>query len=48
MGIVLVEQYFDFAFKLSDYTYAMERGKFLAQGITSPLDKKKLKGIVSI
>ena len=48
MAIVLVEQYFDFAFKISDFTYAMERGKFVAQGHTADLDRKKIRKIVSI
>ena len=42
ISIFLVEQYFEFAFNLSDYIYVMRRGKIISEG-----EKKKLnKGII--
>ena len=34
IAIVLVEQYFDFAYELSDYTYVMKRGRFVPVSYT--------------
>ena len=48
MAIILVEQYFDFAFDLSDYIYAMKRGKMLIHGCTETVDRKAFKDSVSI
>ena len=48
MAIVLVEQFFDFAFELGDYFSVMERGKFSIQGDKKSLQKKQLKDSVSI
>ena len=31
MTILLVEQYFDFAFDLADYVYVMKRGKIITE-----------------
>ena len=42
IAIVLVEQYFDFAYELSDYTYVMKRGRFVLEGKTNKLEKKQL------
>ena len=46
--IFLVEQYFDFAFNLSDYFYVMQRGKIIKKGDKEKLDKKLLKSQLSI
>ena len=46
--IFLVEQYFDFAFNLSDYFYVMQRGKIIIEGDKEKLDKKLLKSQLSI
>ena len=46
--IVLVEQYFDFAFGLSDYLYLMQRGKIIQEGARDKLDKKAFKKQLSI
>ena len=48
IAIVLVEQYFDFAFELSDYTYVMKRGSFVLEGKTNQIGKKKLLEAVSL
>ncbi len=48
IAIVLVEQYFDFAFELSDYTYVMKRGSFVLEGKTNKMGKKKLLEAVSL
>ena len=48
MTIFLVEQYFDFAFGLSDYLYLMQRGKIIQEGDKANLDKKVFKKRLSI
>jgi len=48
IAIVLVEQYFDFAYELSDYTYVMKRGRFVLEGKTNKLEKKQLLEAVSL
>ena len=48
MTIFLVEQYFDFAFGLSDYLYLMQRGKIIQEGARDNLDKKAFKKQLSI
>ena len=48
MAIILVEQYFDFAFDLSDYIYSMKRGEMLIHGCTDTVDRKAFKDSVSI
>ena len=48
IAIVLVEQYFDFAYELSDYTYVMKRGRFVLKGKTNKLEKKQLLEAVSL
>ena len=48
IAIVLVEQYFDFAFELSDYTYVMKRGRFVLEGKTNKMGKKNLLEAVSL
>ena len=40
MMIFLVEQYFDFAFDISDYIYLMQRGKIIDEGKKNDLDRK--------
>ena len=48
MTILLVEQYFDFAFDLADYIYAMKRGKIITESKKESLDKLLFKNEVSI
>ena len=42
MAILLVEQYFDFAYDLGDYFYAMRRGTILLNGAKSNLKREDI------
>lgn len=48
MAIVLVEQYFEFAYGLADSFFIMRRGKIEISGNKSELDKSKLLTLVSV
>ena len=48
IAIVLVEQYFDFAYELADQFYAMQRGKMILSGSKSDLSKSDLLKTMSI
>jgi len=48
MAIVLVEQYFDFAYNLADTFYTMRRGEIEMSGPKSKLSKSKLLKSVSV
>ena len=48
MAIVLVEQYFDFAYDLADKFYAMRRGEIILEGGKVELDKNELLASLSI
>jgi urea transport system ATP-binding protein len=48
MAIVLVEQYFDFAYDLADHFYVLKRGTVALQGRKADLDKSTLKAGVSV
>jgi urea transport system ATP-binding protein len=48
MAIVLVEQYFDFAFQRADNIFAMTRGEIIYKGSKAKIDKNKLREAVSI
>jgi urea transport system ATP-binding protein len=48
MAIVLVEQYFEFAYGLADHFYVMERGTIRLQGAKSELEKSVLMRAVSV
>ena len=48
MAIVLVEQYFNFAFDLGDAFVVLERGNIIASGEKSKFDKADLKAMVSV
>mgnify|MGYP000529098046 FL=1 len=48
MSIFLVEQYFEFAFNLSDYIYVMRRGKIIREGEKKKLKKSIIKKELSI
>ena len=48
MAIVLVEQYFDFAFGLADQIYAMTRGEIVYEGRKSKISKAKLRNSVGV
>ena len=48
MAIVLVEQYFDFAFGLADQIYASKRGEVVYESKKSTIDKSKLRTSVGV
>ena len=48
MAIVLVEQYFDFAFGLADQIYAMMRGEIVYEGQKTKISKAKLRKSVGV
>ncbi|MDC0456926.1 urea ABC transporter ATP-binding subunit UrtE [Alphaproteobacteria bacterium] len=48
MAIILVEQYFDFAFAKADYIFAITRGEIVYEGEKSIINKAKLRKAVSI
>ena len=43
VAILLVEQYLDFAMKIADKCYVMEKGEIVLSGRTDSLDKDKIK-----
>jgi len=48
MAIILVEQYFDFAFSRADHIFAITRGEVVYEGKKNIIDKIKLRKAVSI
>jgi urea transport system ATP-binding protein len=48
MAIVLVEQYFEFAYGLADSIYVLRRGTVSASGRTNSFDKATLRAAVSV
>ena len=48
MAIILVEQFFDFAFKRADYIFAITRGEIVYEGKKDAIKEKKLRKAVSI
>jgi urea transport system ATP-binding protein len=48
MAIVLVEQYFEFAYGLADQVYVFRRGEVSLSGATSTFDKAALRSAVSV
>jgi len=48
MAIVLVEQYFDFAYDLADKFYVLKRGAVALSGSKADLEKSDLKACVSV
>ncbi len=48
MAIVLVEQYFDFAYGLADHIYVLRRGAVSASGRTASFDRATLRAAVSL
>jgi len=48
MGIILVEQYFDFAFELADQIYAMMRGQIIYESRKLSINKAKLRKSVGV
>jgi urea transport system ATP-binding protein len=47
VAVLLVEQYFEFAAKLADYYYVMEKGKIVVNGAASDVDKESVKGYLA-
>ena len=43
MSVLLVEQYFEFALKLADRYYVMEKGSIVMHGSSADLDKEAIK-----
>jgi urea transport system ATP-binding protein len=48
VAVLLVEQYFEFAVKLADYFYVMEKGKVAVNGAANEIDKETVKGYLSV
>ena len=48
MAIILVEQYFDFAFTRADNIIAITRGEIIYEGKKTTINKAKLREVVSI
>ena len=48
IGILLVEQYFDFAKDIADEIVIMDRGKIFKSGKVKILDERKIKDILSV
>jgi urea transport system ATP-binding protein len=48
MAIVLVEQYFEFAWRLADRVYVLKRGAVSLEGEVGNLDKATLQDAVSV
>ncbi|MGB2122383.1 MAG: ATP-binding cassette domain-containing protein, partial [Candidatus Puniceispirillaceae bacterium] len=48
MAIVLVEQYFDFAFGLADQIFAMMRGEIVYASRANTIDKSRLRQSVGV
>lgn len=48
MAIILVEQYFDFAFDLADHFYALRRGEVVLDGARAEVKRETLLAAVSV
>jgi urea transport system ATP-binding protein len=48
MGILLVEQYYDFAQELADHYLVMERGEVIAQGKGEDMERNRVRDLVAI
>jgi urea transport system ATP-binding protein len=48
MGVLLCEQYYDFAVELADQYMVMERGEVIASGPGSEMKEKKIQQLVAI
>lgn len=48
IAIILVEQYFEFAYKLADQIYVFRRGTVLTSGSVNSFDKTSLRAAVSV
>lgn len=48
MAIILVEQYFDFAYRLADFLYVMERGAIILKGPKSTVSKNNVRAKLAV
>ena len=48
MAILLVEQFFEFAFKMADYFYVMKRGQIVFEEAKSTINKAKIRSALEI
>jgi urea transport system ATP-binding protein len=48
MGILLVEQYYDFAQELADHYLVMQRGEIIASGVGTDMERNRVKDLVAI
>ena len=48
MAIILVEQYFDFAFELADHFYALKRGEIVLDQPKASVTREQVLGFVSV
>jgi urea transport system ATP-binding protein len=48
MAIILVEQYFDFAFELADKIIVMERGNVTLDGAKTDLDEQTIRKYLTV
>jgi len=48
MGILLCEQYYDFAESLADHYLVMERGEIIGRGLGSEMRERGIRGLVAI
>ncbi|BCI66883.1 urea ABC transporter ATP-binding subunit UrtE [Acetobacter aceti] len=48
MAILLVEQYFDFAYELAQDVVVLDRGKVVANGAVETLEAEEIRGLVAI
>ena len=48
MAIILVEQYFDFAFDLADHFYALKRGEIVLDQPKASVTREQVLGCVSV
>ncbi|MBC7213936.1 MAG: urea ABC transporter ATP-binding subunit UrtE [Burkholderiaceae bacterium] len=48
MGILMCEQYYDFAESLADHYLVMERGEIIARGVGAEMQARGIRGLVTI
>ena len=48
MAILLVEQFFEFAFKMADYFYVMKRGQIVFEEAKATINKAKIRSALEI
>jgi urea transport system ATP-binding protein len=48
MGILLVEQYYDFAEELADHYAVMQRGQVIKAGVKATMQEENIRGYVAV